>query len=67
MKKQEVKDLHNRPKEELQKMSREFREKLRGLTLDLAAGKVKNEAALREVKKDIARVETFITAAGKNA
>jgi ribosomal protein L29 len=59
---QEVKDLKNRPHAELEKIRKELREKLRGLTLDLAAGKVKNEAPLRVVKKDIARVETFLSA-----
>jgi large subunit ribosomal protein L29 len=58
----EVKELKNKPAPELIKMRSEHREKLRGMRLDLAAGKVKNEAALRELKKDIARIETVLSA-----
>jgi len=61
MKVQEVKELKNKSLAELETMRKEGREELRGLKLDLAAGKVKNVGALRNLKKDIARVETFIT------
>jgi len=55
---QEIQDLKNKPIAELDAMSHEHRERLRGLRLDLFAGKVKNESVLRELKKDIARIET---------
>lgn len=61
MDKQERKTLPGKPLAELQKMKKEGREKLHGLQLDLAAGKVKNRTALRELKKDLARIETAIT------
>ncbi len=61
MTKQEINDLKNKPLAELQKARTDGRERLRGLKLDLAAGKVKNEAELRALRKDLARIETFIT------
>lgn len=62
MKKQEVKELKNKPVAELQKFLGESRERLRTLRHNLAAGKVKNVKELRALKKDIARLLTFINA-----
>lgn len=60
MKKREIQELKSRPSPELEKFLGESRERLRGLKFDLAAGKVKNVAELRKVRKDIARAETFL-------
>ncbi|MEK7174047.1 MAG: 50S ribosomal protein L29 [Patescibacteria group bacterium] len=67
MKPQDIAQLKTRPVAELHTMLKESREKLRHLQLDLAAGKVKNEGDLRAVRKDIARILTFIGQATKNA
>ncbi|MDR3581886.1 MAG: 50S ribosomal protein L29 [Candidatus Pacebacteria bacterium] len=45
---------------ELERIAGESTERLRALRFDLAAGKVKNVAELREVRKRIARAKTFI-------
>ena len=46
-------------------MIRETNEKLRGLRFDLAAGKVKNVSELHKLKKNVARMKTFIKLTGK--
>ncbi len=51
---------------ELQKMLAEYREQLRQLRFDLAAGKVKNIRKIRELKKDIARILTVINFKSKS-
>ena len=66
MDKQEIKTLPAKPLAELQKMKKDGRERLHGLQLDLAAGKVKNRTALRELRKDLARIETVMTQLRKN-
>ncbi len=66
MDKQEAKALAAKPVAELHKMKKEGRDKLHGLQLDLAAGKVKNRTALRELRKDLARIETVLTRLRKN-
>ncbi len=60
MKKNEIEELKNKPPAELDKLLRDGRKKLHSLRFDLAAGKVKNIAEIRELKKDIARVLTFL-------
>lgn len=65
MKLREIKELKNKSAEELQKLLRESREELRVFRFDLAAGKVKNVSAIREVRKRIARILTFL-GAGSN-
>jgi len=55
-----AKELRQKTIEDLRKLERELRERLRGLRFDLASGKVKNVRELREVKKDIARILTVI-------
>ncbi len=52
--------MRTSPEAELQKFLKEGREKLRSLKFDLAGGKVKNVQELRSLKKDIARLNTFI-------
>ena len=60
MKPREIRELKNKPLAEPQKLLRESRERLRLLRFDLAAGKVKNVGELRALRKDIARIMTFI-------
>ncbi len=60
MKKKEFLDLKNSPMAELEKKLFEFREKLRSLSFDLAAGKVKNAREIKDTKKTIARILTIL-------
>lgn len=60
MKKREIQELKTKPVAELQKLLKDGRERLRVLKFDLAAGKVKDMSKLRELKKDIARLLTFL-------
>ena len=60
MKKRQSQDLKNKPLPELQKSLIEYREQLRKLKFDLAAGKVKNVREIREIKKIIARILTIV-------
>ncbi len=60
MKKKEIQELKTRPVADLQKMAKEANEKLRVLRFDLSAGKVKNVSELHKLKKDVARMQTFI-------
>jgi len=47
---------------ELQKQLKEWKDKLWQMRVDLVAGKVKNVREIRAVRKDIARLLTFIKA-----
>ncbi len=60
MKKRELEELKNKPVAELKKLFRDGRERLRVLKFDLAAGKVKDVQELRDLRKDLARLLTFI-------
>ena len=53
-------ELKQKPKLELQKLLLDSRERLRSLRFDLASGKVKNVREIRTLKKDIARILTFL-------
>jgi large subunit ribosomal protein L29 len=55
-----IKELMQISKEDLLKRMKEEREKLRLLRFDLAAGKVKNVKEVREIRKDIARIQTLL-------
>jgi large subunit ribosomal protein L29 len=55
-----AKDLKNKTESELQKILKEKREKLRELRFTLATGKLKNPSEIKEIKKDIARILTFL-------
>lgn len=52
-------DLKQKPKNETERLLKDFRDKLRQLHFDLASGKAKNVKELREIKKDIARILTI--------
>ncbi len=60
MKKRELQELKNKPTAELVRLVHDGAEKLRALRFDLAAGKVKNVNELRALRKNLARMKTFI-------
>lgn len=60
MKKRELQELKDKPIAELLRLTIEGKEKLRSLRFDLAAGKVKNVNELRILRKNLARMQTFI-------
>lgn len=66
MKRKEIQELKNKPVGELHKLLKESQEKLRILKFDLAAGKVKDLREIRSLRKDIARIQTFITISNHN-
>lgn len=60
MKKKNFQEIKDKPAVELRKDLTEYRERLRVLKFDLAAGKVKNIREIRAVKKNIAQILTII-------
>lgn len=60
MKKKEIQQLKTKPEADLVKSLAEHREKLWSLRTDLAAGKVKNVEDIKNTRKMIARLMTFI-------
>jgi ribosomal protein L29 len=60
MKKNEIKELRNKPTGELERILIDGAEHLRALRFDLAAGKVKNVNELHHTRKRIARAKTFL-------
>ena len=56
-----IDELRRKSKEEIQKILRDDREKLRQLRFDLATGKVKNVREIRKVKKEIAQILTLLS------
>lgn len=60
MKKKEIQELKVKPVEELNHLIHEAGEKLRTLRFDLAAGKVKDISLIKELKKKVARMKTFV-------
>ncbi len=60
MKKKDIQDLKMRSKGELQKSVVEIHEQIRALRFDLAQGKVKNAKEIKELRKTVARIFTFL-------
>lgn len=60
MKKTEIKKLKGLSNADLMKDLVESREALRKMQFELAQGKIKNVQLMREAKKRIARVSTFL-------
>lgn len=60
MKKSEIRELQKKPAAELQKLLSEKQEKLRALRTDLSMGKSAQIKDIRELKKTVARIQTFI-------
>ncbi len=65
MKKKELEQLRKKPVIELQKKVQENKEKLWQLKVDLVAGKVKNVKEIRNLKKEISQMLTFINNHGE--
>lgn len=59
-------ELRRKSAEELKKLLQENREKIRQLRFDLAAGKIKNVKAIRQTKKEIARILTLLNQIKQN-
>ncbi len=55
-----IKELRQKSKNELEKVLRDNREKLRELRFNLATGKIKNVSQIRKIKKEISRILTIL-------
>ena len=60
MKNNKVKELINKPAEELKKLLKDDQEKLWQLKIDLASGKIKNVKEIRQTRRNIARILTLL-------
>lgn len=60
MKKREFEQFKVKAPAELKKFVEDSKEKLRALKFDLAAGKVKNVAELKNLRRDVARALTLL-------
>ena len=60
MKRKEIENLKTKSSAELQKQLKENEELLSSSKFDLSSGKVKNIFLIKETKKTIARIKTFI-------
>jgi large subunit ribosomal protein L29 len=67
MKKRAFNEFKEKPMVEIEKEIATLRERLRGLKFDLAAGKVKNAKEVREVKRSIAQLLTFVNESKRNS
>lgn len=59
MKKKDIQELKNKSEGELMRVIHDGSEELRMMKFDLAAGKVKDISKIRELRKKIARANTF--------
>lgn len=55
-----IAEIRQKPKEELKNILKDNQEKLREIRFNLAAGKVKNVREIRQVKKEIAQIQTLL-------
>ncbi len=53
-------ELRQKSSEELKRVLKDSRNRLRQLRFDLASGKVKNVREIRALRKDVARILTLI-------
>jgi len=60
MKKKDIQELKNKPDGELARLIEEKNAELRVLRFDLAAGKVKDISRIRDARKTVARMQTFL-------
>ena len=60
MKKKDIQDLKIKSEAELARLVEETSGQIRALRFDLAAGKVKNVNELRQARKKVARMKTFL-------
>ena len=63
MKRKDVEQLKNKSAAELKERTAALRENLWNLKKDLVAGKTKNASQISKIKKDIARMLTFLNTA----
>ncbi len=66
MKKAQVKELNEKTLVELMAQSREWRQEMFNLRLQQASGQLEKPARLRTLRRDVARIETRITAMKKS-
>lgn len=59
MKKNEIKELLNKPEAELKELLRELRDDIAKIHMEQNIGKIKNVSMIGEKKKQIARILTF--------
>ena len=55
-----VKELRNFAQEELQEKKEEFKKELFNLRCQIVLGKMENLARVRNIKRDVARIETIL-------
>jgi ribosomal protein L29 len=60
MKSKEIQELKIKSVAELARLVTESNDRIRALRFDLAAGKVKNVNELRQARKKVARMKTFM-------
>jgi len=60
MKIKEVKELHQKTKEELLKILKDLTEEIEKLRIDLSTNKLKDTNVIKEKKKDVARILTIL-------
>jgi ribosomal protein L29 len=60
MKSKEIQELKIKSEAELTRLIQETSDRIRALRFDLAAGKVKNVNELRQARKKVARMKTFM-------
>ncbi len=60
MKKTDIQKINDKNETELEKDLAESKNKLQTLRFDLAAGKIKNLGEVKEIRKKIARILTFL-------
>jgi ribosomal protein L29 len=65
MKRKELQEYTAKPMAELEKELADFHEKMNGLRLDVATGKVKSLKEFKHIKKSIAQIETIVVARKK--
>lgn len=65
MRRADLKQLHNKTREELQVMVRDTRDKLSQTLIDLAQNKLKDTSTIQRLRDDVARILTVISASPK--
>lgn len=58
--KEKIKEFQRESKKELERSLKEKKDHLRSLRFNLESGKIKNVREIREIKKDIARINTIL-------
>lgn len=61
MKRNDIQDLKTKTEEELRRTLSDIRDKVGALSIDKSLGKLKNTNEIKNKKKDIARILTFLS------